>query len=230
MARRRSPYIIALVLLLGAGMFNMWSRADERGSRIVFAPSPLPSQMAGWNSVRDIKADKVVHEMLQDDAMQWRSYKRGGQWADVLVLYGHRKRTFHLPDSCLAGAGITIRSRQVIGLTMPDGTVVPFHALTLCKDDITRVALYTFVGPGGSPTDLLGLNAGMLMCRIRGQGPKGAAVRVIGPLDSSRPLASQPVCDLALCALREVCKRVENAGPAKSTRKVDRGGASWPNC
>ena len=229
-ARRRSPYIIALLLLVGAGFFNMWSRADERGSRIVFTPSPLPARMSGWAYARENKADRAVHDMLQDDAMQWRSYKRNGELADVLVLYGHRKRTFHLPDSCLAGAGISIKTRQVIVLTMPDGSVVPFHALTLCKDDITRVALYTFVGPGGSPTDLLGLNFGMLMCRVRGQGPKGAAVRVIGPLDPSKPLASQPVCDLALSALKEVCKRVEHAGPAKQQRRADLGGCVCPTC
>jgi len=229
-ARRRSPYIVALALLLGAGMFNVWSRADEHGSRIVFAPSPLPAKMAGWAYVKENNADRAVHDMLQDDAMQWRSYRRGQEWADVLVLYGHRKRTFHLPDSCLAGAGISIKSRQVIVLTMPDGSVVPFHALTLCKDDVTRVALYTFIGPGGSPTDLLGLNVGMLMCRVRGQGPKGAAIRVIGPLDQAKPLASQPVCDLALSALKEVCKRVERAGPARNQRKADLGGPKWPTC
>lgn len=230
MARRRSPYLVALLLLLGAGMFNMWSRADERGRQVIFAPPPLPAKMAGWTYARDNKADRVVHDMLQDDAMQWRSYKRGKQWADVLVLYGHRKRTFHLPDSCLAGAGISIKSRQVIVLTMPDGSVVPFHALTLCKDDATRVALYTFVGPSGSPTDLLGLNVGMLLCRVRGQGPKGAAVRVIGPLDSSKPLASQPVCDLALSALREVCRRVDKAGPAPKQRRADAGGTKCQIC
>lgn len=229
-ARRRGPYIVALAMLVGAGMFNVWSRADEQGSLVVFSPAPLPSKMCGWAYVNDNKPSPAVHEMLNEDAMQWASYRRGQEWADVLVLYGHRKRTFHLPDSCLAGAGISIKSRQVVALTMPDGSIVPFHALTLCKDDITRVALYTFVSPGGSPTDLLGLNFGMLICRARGQGPKGAAVRVIGPLDPARPLASQPICDLALSALREVCKRVEQAGPARNQRRAEAGGRQWPMC
>lgn len=230
-ARRNVPYITALVLLVGAGAFNMWSRADEAGSKVVFDPVPLPASMSDWNRVRMNKADGVVHRMLQDDAMQWGTYKRGDQWADVLVLYGHRKRTFHLPDSCLAGAGITIKSRHVVVLTMPDGSVVPFQALMLTKDDVSSIALYTFVGPSGHPTDLLGLNFSMLMCRARGQGPKGAAVRVIGPIDSGKPLASQPVCDLALTALQEVCKRVERAAPARAARKACatcQGGLTWP--
>lgn len=229
-ARRRAPYIMALVMLLGAGMMNVWSGANEQGRKIIFDPLPLPARMSGWAYVREQKADQAVHDMLQEDAMQWRAYRKGAQWADVLVLYGHRKRTFHLPDSCLAGAGISIKSRQVIALTMPDGSVVPFHALTLSKDDISRVALYTFVGPGGNPTDLLGLNIGMLICRVRGRGPKGAAVRVIGPLDPQRPLATQPVCDLALCALKEACKRVEHAGPARDRRRADTGRTQWPTC
>jgi len=224
LARRCGPYIVALTMLVGAGLFNTWSRADERGSKVIFAPAPLPAKMSGWTYVRDFTADRAVHEMLQDDAMQWRAYR------NVLVLYGHRKRTFHLPDSCLAGAGISIKSRQVIPLTMPDGSIVPFHALTLVDDDGTRIALYTFVGPSGRPTDLLGLNLAMLMCRIRGQGPKGAAVRVIGPLDPHRPLASQPVCDLAVRALKEVGKRVERASPARDRRRADARGNIWRMC
>lgn len=226
-ARRRRSYIIALVLLLGAGAFNVWSRADERGRRVVFNPSPLPVRIGDWKSVRENKADRAVSNMLQEDAMQWRTYRHGEQYADLLVLYGHRKRTFHLPDSCLAGAGIIIKTRQVVVLTMPDGSVVPFHALMLRKDDTSRIALYTFIGPAGNPTDLLGLNVGMLMCRIRGLGQKGAAIRVIGPLDPDKPLASQPVCDLAIAALKEVCRRVEHAGPV---RRAQAGGVKWQTC
>jgi hypothetical protein len=219
-------YLTALALLVGAGAFNMWSRADERGGRIVFDPTPLPARIGDWKLAGEVKADADVHRMLAQDAIQWYRYKRDGQTADLLVLYGHRKRTFHLPDSCLAGAGIDIRARHVVVLTMPDGSMVPFHALMLYESvsgfeqsenpETPRVALYTFVGPSGNPTDLLGLNAGMLWCRVRGQGPKGAAVRVIGPIDPNKPLASQPICDLAISALKEVCKRVEKAGPAKS--------------
>lgn len=194
----------------------MWSRADERGARVVFDPKPLPAQISGWKFVGEIVADAEVHRMLADDAIQWRAYERNGQVADLLVLYGHRKRTFHLPDSCLAGAGIAIVARHVVVLTMPDGSVVPFRALILNDGEATKVALYTFVGPSGNPTDLLGLNASMLWCRLRGLGPKGAAVRVIGPIDPKKPLPSQPVCDLAVAALREVCKRVEKASPATS--------------
>jgi hypothetical protein len=211
-------------------VFNVWSRADERGSRIVFNPAPLPATIGDWEYVRENKADRAVHDMLQEDAMQWRTYQRGQQYADLLVLYGHRKRTFHLPDSCLAGAGIVIKSRQVIVLTMPDGSVVPFHALMLRKDETSRIALYTFIGPSGKPTDLLGLNVGMLMCRIGGRGPKGAAIRVIGPVDPDRPLASQPVCDLAIAALKEVCRRVECAGPARDRRRAEAGGLKWLTC
>jgi len=207
------------MLLMGAGAFNMWSRADERGSRIIFNPAPLPAKIGDWHYVSDIKADAVVHRILADDAIQWRTYEHDGQVADLLVLYGHRKRTFHLPDSCLAGAGIDIMARHVVLLTMPDGSMVPFHALILHKDDMSKVALYTFIGPNGNPTDLLGLNAGMLLCRVRGLGPKGAAVRVIGPIDPDKPLASQAICELAVTALKEVCKRVERATSTKDRRE-----------
>ena len=229
-ARRNLPYMITLMLLVGAGVFNTWSRADERGRTVVFDMAPLPVKMGDWNYIRDNKADAVVHRMLQDDAMQWRTYKHGDQWADLLVLYGHRKRTFHLPDSCLAGAGIKIKSRNMVVLTMPDGSLVPFHALVMDRDDGPSVALYTFISPGGHPTDLLGLNFGMLMCRVQGKGPKGAAVRIIGPIDPGKPLASQSVCDLAVAALREVCKRVERAAPAPDKRRSALGGQTWPKC
>ena len=223
-------YTIVLVILLAAGLFNTWSRADERGSMVVFDRSALPAKMADWTFECDNKVDSVVRDMLQYDTIQWRRYKRGDQWADLLVLYGHRKRTFHLPDSCLAGAGIKIKSRNVIALTMPDGTLVPFHALVLDGDDGQSIALYTFVSPGGRATDLLGLNVGMLMCRVRGVGPKGAAIRVIGPLDPSKPLASQAVCDLAVAALKEVCKRVEHAAPMAEKRRACAGGRVWQTC
>jgi len=213
------PYFIAFALLMSAGLINMWSRAEEQGRAIVFKPEPLPAKMAGWVSVRRVAANKDVHRMLQEDAMQWHTYRQGDSWADLLVLYGHRKRTFHLPDSCLAGAGITIKSRQMVVLTMPNGALVPFHALMLQKDDCSAIALYTFIGPDGSPTDLLGLNLGMLACRIRGNGPKGAAIRVIGPIDPSKPIASQPICELAAIALKEVGKRVATAGPASHSKE-----------
>ncbi len=222
MARRKVCYLTALALLAGAGAFNMWSRADEQGARVVFDRTPLPARIGGWKRSAELKPDADVHRMLAEDAIQWYRYKHGGQTADLLVLYGHRKRTFHLPDSCLAGAGIEIAARHVVVLTMPDGSMVQFHALMLNKDDVSRIALYTFVGPSGNPTDLLGLNAGMLWCRVRGEGPKGAAVRVIGPLDPHKPLAAQPVCDLAVAALREVCRRVEKAGPRQDGRFASR--------
>jgi len=210
----------------------MWSRADEAGARVVFDPAPLPARIGEWKHVEDLKADATVHRMLAEDAMQWRTYEHDGQVADVLVLYGHRKRTFHLPDSCLAGAGIEIRARHVVVLTMPDGSMVPFQALMLQKDDVSRVALYTSVGPSGNPTDLLGLNAGMLWCRVRGQGPKGAAVRVIGPIDPDKPLASQAICELAVAALKEVCKRVECAAPAQDQPETSslQEAPPWPKC
>lgn len=230
LARKSMSFMITLALLAGAGLFNTWSRADERGARVVFELAALPSEMADWSYVRENRAGGEVHRMLQDDAMQWGTYERGDQQADLLVLYGHRKRTFHLPDSCLAGAGIVIKSRSVIVLTMPDGSLVPFHALILDRDEGPSIALYTFVGPGGHPTDLLGLNLEMLMCRARGQGPKGAAVRVIGPIDPTKPLASQSVCELAAAALREVCKRVQSAGPARSGNEAGVGGRTWPKC
>ena len=229
-AKKNLPYLTTFALLVGAGVFNLWSRADERGAAVVFDPAPLPARIADWTFVRENKADKVVFEMLQQDAIQWRTYKRGEQTADLLVLYGHRKRTFHLPDSCLAGAGIVIKARHILPLTMPDGSVVPFRALILSKDDGSSIALYTFVGPGGNPTDLLGLNLGMLVCRVTGQGPKGAAVRVIGPIDPGKPLASQSICELAAAALKEVCKRVERAGPARDRRRAASGGQTCPTC
>jgi len=232
MARRKVCYITTLALLCGAGLFNMWSRADERGATVVFDPAPLPARIGDWRFVSETKPDPAVHRLLGEDAIQWRVYKNGGQLADLLVLYGHRKRTFHLPDSCLAGAGIDIRARHMVVLTMPDGSVVPFHALMLRNNDVSNVALYTFVGPNGSPTDLLGLNLGMLWCRVRGQGPKGAAVRVIGPIDPEKPLASQSVCELAAAALKEVCKRVERAAPARDRRKASavQEACPWPTC
>lgn len=224
-------YLIALALLLGAGAFDMWSRADERGARVVFDPKPLPARIGDWKFISEIRAGSAVHQMLAEDAIQWRTYERGGQVADLLVLYGHRKRTFHLPDSCLAGAGITVVARHVVVLTMPDGSMVPFHALILDDGEAAKVALYTFVGPSGNPTDLLGLNAGMLWCRLRGLGPKGAAVRVIGPIDPRKPLASQPICDLAVAALKEVCTRVENAGPQnRGQTPISEEVRLWPTC
>ena len=229
-ATKKLSYLTTLALLVGAGVFSLWSRADERGAAVVFDPAPLPARIADWNYVRENKADKVVSKMLQQDAIQWRTYKRGEQTADLLVLYGHRKRTFHLPDSCLAGAGIVITARHILPLTMPDGTVVPFRALILSKEEGSSIALYTFVGPAGNPTDLLGLNLGMLACRVEGRGPKGAAVRVIGPIDPSKPLASQSVCELAAAALREVCKRVERASPARDRRRAASGGQICPTC
>jgi len=228
MARQKVCFLTALALLVGAGAFNMWSRADERGAKVVFDPKPLPVRIGDWKFVDEIMADSEVHRMLAEDAIQWRTYERAGQVADLLVLYGHRKRTFHLPDSCLAGAGIAVVARHVVVLTMPDGSMVPFHALILDDGEASKVALYTFVGPNGNPTDLLGLNAGMLWCRLRGLGPKGAAVRVMGPIDPNKPLPSQPICDLAVAALKEVCKRVEKACPAKSrVQKSETGISTW---
>lgn len=215
MVRRYIPHFLAIALLSVAGLLKVWSYADENGNRVVFRPAPLPASIAGWKYVREIEPDKSVHRMLQEDAIQWRGYKRGEQWADLLVLYGHRKRTFHLPDSCLAGAGITILARKIIVLKSPDGSQVPFHVLMLQRDDSTSLALYTFIGPDGKPTDLLGLNMGMLFRRMRGQGPKGAAIRVIGPVDPEKPLASQSICNLATFALLEVGERVRRAAPMR---------------
>lgn len=210
--KRHMPYLIALVLVCCAGTLKMWSRVDEIGMSTMVQPLSLPRQMAGWSVAQSIKMNPQVHRILQNDGIDWNVYRRRNEFADLLVLYGHRKRTFHLPDSCLAGAGITIKSRHTILLRdSAMGTSVPFHALVLENDGKYRIALYTFVGPKGRPTDLLGLNAAMLMCRMGGQNPRGAALRVIGKMDPAKPLSSQSVCELAVTALREVGDRVEAA-------------------
>lgn len=222
-AKRYLPYLIAFFLTCCAGTLKIWSRVDEIGTAAMMQPASLPMKMAGWGTARRVKMESQVHRILQDDAHDWRVYRRGDEYADLLVLYGHRKRTFHLPDSCLAGAGITIKSRHAILLQDPaGGAQVPFHALVLEDDGRYQVALYTFVGPEGTPSDLLGLNTAMLLNRMRGQNPKGAALRIIGDMNPAKPLNTQHVCGLAVAALREVGRRVESA---RFARAVSRSGS-----
>lgn len=222
-SKRYLPGFIALALILGAIVLKTISQAMECGESVGISSASLPSRIGEWRLVKHNPMAPVVHEMLADDARDWNTYRRGDEVADLLVLYGHRKRTFHMPEQCLAGAGMTVTNRQAISLKLPGHkTVIPFNALMLQKDGAVALALYTFIGPDGKATDLLGLNMSIFMCRMRGEKPKGAVLRVIGPMEPDKPLEAQSICDLAARALGLVGQKVIFAGsyvPGSGGRK-----------
>lgn len=146
--------------------------------------SSVPASFGGWRS-ENRQLDAVSRSLLEPDAVLWRTYvDPAGVPLDFLVVYGHRKKTFHSPGFCLPGGGWEIVSKRTVNLDLQGGNPrrVCANLFEIQNQGRRQIALYWFAHRGGTTPSLIRHNLGLMCSRVAHQRATGALVRVLVPV------------------------------------------------
>jgi len=119
----------------------------------------LPDSVLGMSGTTEgmtVAEQKILPTDTQFARKEYRSAE-GDQIFCSVVLAGGEKRSIHRPEICLPGQGWTIKSGEVVPLTMADGRKLSVMKLNLEREEqvgpdrrikINSVFMYWFVGKG----------------------------------------------------------------------------------
>jgi EpsI family protein len=197
--KRYRLLIINLVVLLGL-LGSRWGRQIEEAtiSNSNFLQEvDLPFR--NWRAT-DSPPPAIVVSTLEPDAVLIRTYLAPeGDSAELSIVAGHRKKTFHIPSSCLAGNGWEPVWRQDADLVLPDRDIATTRAL-LAKDGQQVLTIYFFTDGEYAARDVTAFLAVQTLKRFRGGIPVGALVRIAVPVRTT-PEASGRIADAFARAL-----------------------------
>lgn len=177
LARMRVPLATAAVALaLMCGAIARRAEGEDTSRRDTLARMALPYQ--GWTE-QDLPLTAGEQELLESDTHLLRRYRSpGGEIVELAVIAGHRKRTVHSPDACLAGGGWETISQRDVLLTAA-GRQVPAIRASLTREGARMAATYFFTDGAFSTRSLPQLQFRQILSRLRGQRPFGAMVRIL---------------------------------------------------
>ena len=218
-----------LVLALAGGT---WGRRSE--SATVARPDflrPLKLPFRDWES-KDDKLSPAEQSMLEPDATLLRQYrgKKKGQWAQLAVIAGHRKKTVHSPGFCMVGGGYELLAQRNIQIplpTQPDAKITATQAL-LTKDGHGLLATYFFTDGELATNSLVSFQGAQIVKRVRGESPLGAVVRILVAVDRDAGGAEKLAGGCALATLPQVMGSLTEARlPVRQRpgREMGRAGA-----
>jgi EpsI family protein len=219
------PLLVPCALLALAGVAVRLVAEDAPG-RVVSTPMRLGSvaTVAGsWRSIGERPLDAEALRLLAPDATLWRTYRRAGgadvgtprrrRYADpgvasapgsaasrgevdLMVVYGHRKQTFHSPAFCMPGAGYQIITKRQTRLRIPGvAEALPINAMTVQKGNRRLLVCYWYVHGGEATTGLARHTAGLLWRRLRRQPASGALIRLMTPVGDAEGPALDTISD-----------------------------------
>ncbi|GIV19471.1 MAG: hypothetical protein KatS3mg023_1222 [Armatimonadota bacterium] len=192
----RPNYWIAIAMLLLAWGMVVYARQAE--NRVVTFPidtNQVPTTIAGFRMVEQQDLDDLSKQMLTPDAYVVRNYaNESGYPVNVLVIYGHRKNTFHSPGYCLPGGGWAIQRKEVerIPVVAPDGRQyeAEMNRFLLQKSEQKQVVLYCFVEGGRVTPSIFRHNWYLLQDRLLHRPAMGALLRIIVPVADNEEQAA----------------------------------------
>jgi EpsI family protein len=156
--------------------------------------------------VREQRLDADSLRVLEPDATLWRAYEcpgadEGGRddlgadrppvqpSIDLLVVYGHRKKTFHSPAFCIPGGGYQVISKRQATLRLPvvegrrgSAFDLPANAMVIQKGDRRLLVCYWYAQGGETTPGLARHTLRLLWRRVLHRPATGALVRVITPI------------------------------------------------
>lgn len=168
--------------------------------------SGVPAEFGGWRS-EEHKLDAVSARLLEPDAVLWRTYVDSeGRPLDFLVVYGHRKKSFHSPGFCLPGSGWEVAAKERLTLEIPGapGGSVEANLLRIQNKGVQQLALYWFVHGRATTPSLFQHNLNLLKSRLMRRRAFGALVRVVVPVLTTE----QDALKRAVVFLKEVYPEV----------------------
>jgi len=122
-------------------------------------------------------------DMLQPDDHVNRVYTDAdGMTAQLAVIFGHRKTTFHSPGFCLLGGGWNIVAKSRVAFRSAGGQAVEVNRFLLTREGRQAVVLYYYLEGGRSSTSWVKHQSYLVWDRMRGRPPAGALVRLTLPV------------------------------------------------
>lgn len=178
----RYRLVILNSVLLLALVAAQWGRRTE-GATLTHADflRGLAMPFKNWRATDgDLKPDEKV--ILQPDAALVRHYQdQKGDWADLAVIAGHRKRSVHTPAYCMVGGGWDILWQQPAVLTVASRQV-PAMRMLMGQSGHEILVTYFFSDGDFCTRSILQYQATTLWKRLT-SGPRiGALVRLIVPV------------------------------------------------
>lgn len=133
-----------------------------------------------WHTT-DIPLSKGDLALLQPDAVLVRQYKaKNGEWAELAVTAGHRKRSVHTPGFCMVGGGWEMLSQRKYEMQVA-GRTVPCIRAVVSKDGQKLVLTYLFTDGDYFTNNLVQFQGNQLLRRFGTRVPVGAMVRLLVP-------------------------------------------------
>jgi EpsI family protein len=164
-----------------------------------------------WNAT-DLAIPSSDLRLLEPDATLMRQYSGpNGQWAQLAIIAGHRKKSIHTPGFCMAGGGWDVVSQRCSVLTLTDRKI-PTIAMVVSKDGRQSLVTYFFTDGDYSTNSLIEFQAAQLLKRFKARIPLGALVRIIVPIATSETEAQMITTEFAkstlpmeMSTLRQTC-------------------------
>jgi EpsI family protein len=170
----------------------------------------LPLPYMGWNT-SDQSIPQSDLSLLEPDATLMRHYAGSdGQWAELAIIAGHRKKSIHTPGFCMAGGGWDVLTQQTSSLTV-SGRSIPATRMVLRKDGRQMLVTYFFTDGEYSTGDLIQFQGAQLLRRFQARVPLGALVRIIVPVATDEASAEVFTADFASATLPKALKALRKA-------------------
>ncbi|MCS6950871.1 MAG: EpsI family protein [bacterium] len=208
---RPNYWIVIAMFLLAWGMVVYARQAENRVVTFPIDTGQVPNTIAGFRMVEQHDLDDLSKQMLTPDAYIVRSYaNEAGYPVNVLVIYGHRKNTFHSPGYCLPGGGWAIQKKSIehIPVVAPDGREykAAMNRFLLQKGEQRQVVFYCFVEGGRVTPSIFKHNWYLLQDRLLHRPAMGALLRIIVPVADNEEGAA----DIARAFARELVPIVQH--------------------
>lgn len=183
-------YVAVIALLLATVPLVKMADNAQVGDEYARAVglNQLPRQVAEWTG-KDHTLDKVSLAELEPDDYLWRIYEDPNQIPlDLMVIYGHLKKTFHAPDFCLPGGGWQIvrkTEESVSTAGVPMRMSVFKIQAQIEGQTYQQMVLYAYLQGDNSTPSLVGHNWNLLKAHIQRDRSTGTFLRVVIPVVST---------------------------------------------
>jgi exosortase len=219
-----SVFVLPCLLLALAGLLSARAAAEDSPSWLtgeVPRLGAVPAVVGPWRMVREQPLDADSLRVLEPDATLWRIYQGPavGQ-IDLLVVYGHRKKTFHSPAFCIPGGGYQVISKRQAVLEVPGDRTpaangrpsgrdlglaagrqpsavasLPLNAMTVQKGDSRLLVCYWYAEGDETTPGLARHTLRLLWRRLLHRPATGALVRVITPIGADETAGLRAVSE-----------------------------------
>lgn len=181
----RYRLLIVSMLLLCAVCGAQWTRRIEDAS--IGRPDLLTRLNLPFRNwvTSDTAITSSDLALLQPDATVVRTYTApNGQWAQLAVIAGHRKRSVHTPAFCMTGGGWETVAQQGCDLQV-GGRHIPATRALMIQENHQVMMTYFFTDGDYTTRNLLQFQGVQILKRFGSKIPLGALVRIIVPIVST---------------------------------------------